>query len=202
MRGVRVADSPAFLKARRSGRRRTVVLESGAPMPDGWRTGAVRTPPIERKEPRDVTDQVACVLSGSGPGPDVLAAAGRVPVAAGSGTGVWIGLFLTLVGIFLALAGMVALVTWLRVRSDRKHPDAARVPMRQRRGAVLDNVPTGGGRAIRAALENAQTDDDIARVRQLVLDLELEPALLPDDVRERLGREWCERDYGKRRWRR
>jgi hypothetical protein len=178
--------------------RRMSGLELASPMLEGWHTGRRRPSPTETEEPEDVVDNVVSVGLGIGTTYGLPRMAGR-SLAVSSETGAWIGLLLTLVGIFLALAGMVALVTWLRVRSDRKHPGVARVPMRQRRGAVLDNVPSGGPRAIRVALENAQTDDDIARVRQLVLDLELEPALLPDDVRERLGREWCERDYARRR---
>jgi hypothetical protein len=119
---------------------------------------------------------------------------------AGSETSFFVAVVLVLLGIFLALAGMLTLVTWLRVRADRSRPaGAARVPMRHRRGALLDNAPSGGGRAIRVALEDAQTDDDIARVRRLVLDLGLEPSLLPDDVKERLGRAWCDpEDLGGR----
>jgi hypothetical protein len=119
-------------------------------------------------------------------------------VAAAPEVSFWVGLGLTLAGIFLALAGLVALVTWARARVSWMQPQGeARVPMRHRRGAVLDNAPSGGARAIRAALENAQTADDIERVRRLVIDLGLEPSLLPDDVRERLGREWCDPQYGK-----
>jgi len=110
-----------------------------------------------------------------------------------------LALGLALLGAFVVLmvSGYIVMRVWAHYGWSRRDVDGAAGPRAFTGGLANQYDIDHGERMVRRALADAQSDDDLEQVRELIRQRGIDPAFLSEESRRRLGIDWDDVVMGK-----